>query len=85
MVETPTIDKYVGLKAREATRAYKEFRKEHDLWLEAYKDHDIRKVEAIAKTRDAKAKKAIKACQNADKFLKGIYRLWEIKYYNAVK
>jgi hypothetical protein len=79
-IETPMIEKYVRINAREAARAHREFRKEYTTWLKAYKSHDVKKIQELARARDLKARKASMAYHQADKFLIGLYGMWELKY-----
>ena len=53
---------------------------EYKLWLEAYRSHDVLKIEELAKKRDLKARKASMALHKADRFLLGLANMWELKY-----
>ena len=76
MVETPTIDKYMGIKAKESKRAFRELYQQHKLWLKAYKHADVASISKLVVVRDAKARKALRAYREADRFFKGLTGLW---------
>lgn len=79
-IPTPTIDRHMGKKAREAERAYREFSREYRQWLTAYRSKDLQRINELAKSRDAKARKAVMALHQADKFFQGICGLWDVRY-----
>jgi hypothetical protein len=78
MVETPTIDRYMGIRAKESKRAFRELYQQHKLWLKAYKHRDTANIAKLAQERDAKARKALRAYREADRFFKGINGLWTV-------
>ena len=79
-IETPTIDRYVEMNAREVARAHREFSREYRMWLEAYRSHDVKRIQELAKARDLKARKVGMACHQADRFLEGLCGLLEVRY-----
>jgi len=79
-IPTPVIDKNMAKRSREAEKAFLEFRREHRQWLSAYKAKDLQKINELAKSRDAKAKKAAMVSHRADKFFQGICGLWDMRY-----
>lgn len=82
-IETPTIERYLQINAREAAMAHREFKEEYKAWLEAYKNHDVLRIQELARKRDLKARKASRACHRADRFLVGIGGLWKVSYHRS--
>ncbi len=76
MVETPTLDKYMRIKAKESKKAFRELYQQHKLWLKAYKHADVANISKLAQERDAKARKALRAYREADRFFNGTMSLW---------
>ncbi|MCL4383267.1 hypothetical protein M1278_01365 [Candidatus Marsarchaeota archaeon] len=82
-LKTPVLDKCMRSRIRGAQRAYRELGKEHRSWLEAYRNQDIKKVEAIAKKRDARVRRVITVYERADTFFDGVWRLWQCQTPNS--
>jgi hypothetical protein len=78
MVETPTIEKYMRLRAKESKKAFRELYMQHKLWLNAYKHADMASIIKLAEERDAKAEQALKSYKEADKFFRGVVGLWTV-------
>ncbi len=80
MVETPTIDKYLRLKAREVGKKRVAFERTHRDWLKAYKNGDATRAASLAKQRDADARRLAKEQRDADRLLYGIAGLWKVEH-----
>jgi len=78
VLQTSVMDREITKRLGESERAYREFRKDYARWAEALKNKDVAAASALARERDAKARRASRAFHEADRFVRGLTSLWEL-------
>jgi ribosomal protein RSM22 (predicted rRNA methylase) len=72
------IDREMGKRAIASRRAFKALDAQHKLWVKAYRQVDVANIVKLARERDSKARKALRAYKEADRFFNGITGLWTV-------